>query len=340
MKVFQISASGNLPAVRLRRSDPSGPGWHRRARGRGFSYTDVEGAPVDAESVERIKSLAIPPAWRDVWVCPYPNGHIQAMGTDAAGRRQYLYHQRWRQDRDEEKHDRVLALAPALPAFRAEVARELEGRGRSRERVLAVALALLDRGVFRVGGETYAADNGTYGVATLLCSHVTVRGSIVDFSYPVKGGIEFTTSVEDEAVTRAVKSLLRGRSGEERLLTDVGGYQIGSDDVNERFKELVGAEFSVKDLRTWHATVSAAVAFAREGRPESQRGRKRVEVAVMREVAEQLGNTPAVARKSYVDPRVVRLFHEGTVIKPKSDDRETVERAVMRMLRKSRDTIG
>jgi DNA topoisomerase IB len=319
--------------VRLRRSDPSGQGWRRRARGRGFQYTDATGAPVDPESVERIKSLAIPPAWRDVWVCPYPNGHIQAVGTDVAGRRQYLYHSWWRQERDEEKHDRVLALAPTLPAFRAEVARELASRGRSRDRVLAVALAMLDRGVFRVGSEEYAADNGTHGVATLLCAHVVVGSSTVDFCYPAKGGIEFTASVEDAALARAVKSLLRGRSGGDRLLVDVRGYEIGSDDVNERFKELVGAEFSVKDLRTWHATVSAAVAFAREGRPESRRGRKRVEVAVMREVAESLGNTPAVARKSYVDPRVVRLFHEGRLIKPKSGDRETVERAVWRMLR-------
>ncbi|MFI9010770.1 DNA topoisomerase IB [Actinosynnema sp. NPDC053489] len=319
--------------MRLRRSDPSTPGWHRRARGRGFSYTDASGEPLDAESVARIKSLVIPPAWRDVWICPHPNGHIQAVGTDAAGRRQYLYHERWRQDRDEEKHDRVLALAPLLPGFREEIGRELRGRGRSRERVLAVALAVLEQGVFRVGGETYAADNGTHGVATLLCSHVAVRRSTVDFCYPAKGGIQFTTEVEDESLARAVRGLLRGRDGEERLLVDSRGRPVGSDDVNERFKELVGSEFSVKDLRTWHATVLAAAAFAREGRPETKRGRKRVEAEVMREVSEHLGNTPAVARKSYVDPRVVRLWHEGVTIRPKSADRETVERAVLRVLR-------
>jgi DNA topoisomerase I len=320
--------------VRLRRSDPSAPGWRRRARGRGFSYTDADGAPLPPAEVARIKALVIPPAWRDVWVCPHPNGHIQAVGTDAAGRRQYLYHERWRQDRDEEKHERVLALAPLLPGFRVEVGRELRGRGRSRRRVLAVALAVLERGVFRVGGETYAADNGTHGVATLLCSHVAVRGSTVDFCYPAKGGIQFTTAVEDELLARAVRGLLRGRGGDERLLVDDRGCAVASDDVNERFKELVGAEFSVKDLRTWHATVLAAAAFAREGRPESKRGRKRVEAEVVREVSEHLGNTPAVARKSYVDPRVVRLYHEGVMIRPKSADRETVERAVLRMLRK------
>ncbi|MFT7838786.1 DNA topoisomerase IB [Saccharothrix sp. BKS2] len=324
--------------MRLRRSDPHGPGWHRRARGRGFGYTDADGAPLDAASVERVKALAIPPAWRDVWVCPHPNGHIQAVGTDSAGRRQYLYHERWRQERDEEKHERVLDLAPVLPGFRAEVARELDGRGRSRRRVLAVALAVLDQGVFRVGGETYAADNGTHGVATLLCSHVGVRGSTVDFCYPAKHGIQFTTEVEDAALARAVKALLRGGSGSgERLLVDDGGYEIGSDDINERFKELVGEEFSVKDLRTWHATVLAAAAFAREfareGVPGSKSAAKRVEAGVVREVSEHLGNTPAVARKSYVDPRVVELWRSGVVIKPRSADRETVERAVVRMLR-------
>ncbi|MFD7656722.1 DNA topoisomerase IB [Actinosynnema sp. NPDC059797] len=332
--------------MRLRRSDPNGPGWHRRARGRGFSYTDASGAPLDAESVERVKALVIPPAWRDVWVCPHPNRHIQAVGTDSAGRRQYLYHEKWRQDRDEEKHDRVLDLVPALPAFREEVARELRGRGRSRRRVLAVALTVLDQGVFRVGGETYAADNGTHGVATLLCSHVAVRGSTVDFCYPAKGGIQFTTEVVDAGLARAVKSLLRGREGSgagsgpgsdsgpgERLLVDDGGYEIGSDDINQRFKELVGDEFSVKDLRTWHATVLAAAAFAREGTPGTKSGVKRVEAAVMREVSEHLGNTPAVARKSYVDPRVVNLWRRGVVIKPRSADRETVERAVVRLLR-------
>ncbi|MFE9751506.1 DNA topoisomerase IB [Saccharothrix saharensis] len=320
--------------MRLRRSDPSGPGWRRRARGRGFGYTDADGRPLPPDEVARVKSLVIPPAWRDVWVCPHPNGHIQAVGTDAAGRRQYLYHERWRQDRDEEKHERVLTLAPLLPGFRAELARELRGRGRSRERVLAVALAVLEQGVFRVGGETYAADNGTHGVATLLCSHVAVRGSTVDFCYPAKGGIQFTTAVEDPSLARAVRGLLRGRGGEERLLVDARGCAVGSDDVNERFKEMVGSEFSVKDLRTWHATVLAAAAFAREGRPESKRGRKRVEAEVMREVSDHLGNTPAVARKSYVDPRVVRRYHEGVMIRPKSADRETVERAVLRLLKK------
>ncbi|MEU4806158.1 DNA topoisomerase IB [Actinosynnema sp. NPDC023587] len=318
--------------MRLRRSDPHGPGWRRRPRGRGFSYTDADGAAPDEDELARIKSLAIPPAWRDVWVCPHANGHLQAVGTDTAGRRQYLYHDRWRRERDEAKHDRVLELAPLLPAFRAEVARALRGRGREHDRVVAAALAMLDRGVFRVGGESYAEDNGTHGVATLLCAHVAVRGSAVDFHYPAKGGIEFTTSVTDGDLARAVKSLLRTRSGDERLLVDRSGHGVTAEDVNERFKELVGDGYSVKDLRTWHATVLAAVALARAERPSSRRGRKRVEAAVMREVSDHLGNTPAVARKSYVDPRLLTAFDQGVVLADVDGDRETVEKAVVQLL--------
>lgn len=329
---------GHHGDMRLRRSQLTGPGWHRRRRGRGFSYVDDDGAVLDDPEVrERIDDLVIPPAWRDVWICPHPNGHIQAVGVDAAGRKQYLYHERWRSERDEEKHERVLALAPALPAFRERVARELAGRGLGRERVLATALQMLDRGVFRVGGESYAEDNGTHGVATLLREHVVVRGVAVEFCYPAKGGVEFCRIITDPALARAVKSLSRSRSGSDRLLVYRSGRQwceVRSDDLNERFKDLVGAEFSVKDLRTWHATVSAAVAFARAERPDSQRGRRRVEAAVMREVAEELGNTPAVARKSYVDPKVVRAYEGGRAIRAKDlDDRQAVERAVIRLLK-------
>ncbi|WP_189224894.1 DNA topoisomerase IB [Saccharothrix coeruleofusca] len=317
--------------MRLRRSDPSAPGWRRRRRGRGFSYVDAEGAVLDdPEQLARIKDLVIPPAWRDVWICPHPNGHIQAVGIDSAGRKQYLYHERWRRERDEEKHDRVLALAPKLPAFRERVASGL----RERDRAMWVALALLERGVFRVGGETYAEDNGSHGVATLLCGHVAVHRSAVDFCYPAKSGVRFTTTVEDRELARAVASLRRGRAAEERLLVDKAGNPVRSDDVNQRFKELVGEEFSVKDLRTWHATVLAAAAFAYQGRPDSKRGRKRVEAAVMREVSEALGNTPAVARKSYVDPRVVRLYERGVVLNTRRTDRESLESAVLRMLRR------
>jgi DNA topoisomerase IB len=332
--------------MRLKRSNLSGPGWHRRRRGRGFSYTDADGAPLtDPEVRERIDALAIPPAWKDVWICPHHNGHVQAVGTDSAGRRQYLYHEQWRVQRDLEKHDRVLALAPLLPGFREVVAHDLGTSGLTCGRVRAVALRLLDRGAFRVGSEEYAEDNGTHGVATLLREHVSVRRDTVELGYPAKGGIELSQQITGDALLAgAVRSLLRARSGSDRLLvhrTPGGWHEVTSDDVNERFKELVGSEFSVKDLRTWHATVVAAVAFARVDVPSSQRGLRRAEAEVMREVAEHLGNTPTVARKSYVDPRVVRLFEEGTTIRAAlrrargGDERQVAERAVVRMLREA-----
>jgi DNA topoisomerase-1 len=332
--------------MRLRRSDLTGPCWRRRRRGRGFSYTCSDGTPLTDEAARaRIEALVIPPAWKNVWICPYDNGHIQAVGVDAAGRRQYLYHERWRLERDEQKHERVLQLAPLLPDFRVAVEADLGRRRLGCERVRAVALRMLDRGSFRVGSEEYAEDNGTHGVATLLREHVSVNRDTVELRYPAKGGIELSQQIKDDLLARTVRSLLRSRAQTDRLLVHRVGTEwreVTADDVNERFKDLVGSEFSVKDLRTWHATVIAAVAFARlDGPPESQRGMRRVEAAVMREVAEHLGNTPAVARKSYVDPRVVRMFEQGKTIRsalrrvPEGEVRPVIEQAVVRMLKRA-----
>lgn len=304
--------------MRLRRSVLSKPGIVRKRRGKGFAYYDEQGELLsDADTLQRIKELAIPPAWKKVWISPYPNGHIQAVGTDAAGRRQYLYHQAWQQERAEEKFDRVLELAKELPAWRARIAKDLAGRGLTRDRVLALALHLLDRGYFRAGGEQYAEENESYGLATLLCEHVTVRRDAVAFDYPAKSGVRRTLEVEDAEVVRAVRSLMRRPERTERLLvcrTASGWADVRADDLNARFKQLVGDEYSVKDLRTWHATVLAAAAFAEADPAVSQRAAKRVEAAVMREVAEELGNTPAVARGSYVDPRVVDGYRQGLTI--------------------------
>jgi DNA topoisomerase-1 len=267
--------------------------------------------------LDRIKGLVIPPAWKKVWISPYPNGHIQAVGTDAAGRRQYLYHPAWQQERAEEKFDRVVELSVQLPAWRASIARDLAGRGLTRERVLALALRLLDRGYFRAGGEQYAEENESYGIATLLCEHVTVRRNAVEFDYPAKSGVRRTLEVNDAEIVRTVRSLLRRTNCSERLLVyrkKAEWANLGADDLNTRFKELVGDDYSVKDLRTWHGTVLAAAAFADADAATSQRVAKRVEAAVMREVAEELGNTPAVARGSYVDPRVVSAYEHGLTI--------------------------
>ena len=304
--------------MRLRRSVLSGPGIARKRRGKGFAYYGPDGERLtDADTLHRIKELVIPPAWKTVWISSHPNGHIQAVGTDAAGRRQYLYHPAWQQERSEEKFDRVLELSTQLPAWRTSIAHDLAGRGLTRERVLALALRLLDRGYFRAGGEQYAEEHESYGIATLLCEHVTVRRDAVEFDYPAKSAVRRTVQIEDADVVRAVRSLMRRAQRTERLLmcrNASGWVNVQADDLNTRFKELVGDDYTVKDLRTWHGTVLAAAAFADADPPVSQRVVKRVEAAVMREVAEELGNTPAVARGSYVDPRVVIGYEQGLTI--------------------------
>ncbi|OBI35765.1 DNA topoisomerase IB [Mycobacterium colombiense] len=304
--------------MRLRRSVLSKPGIARKRRGKGFSYYRPDGKALsDPETLQRIKDLVIPPAWKKVWISPYSNGHIQAVGVDAAGRRQYLYHSAWQQERAEEKFDRVLELSTRLPAWRTEIAKDLTRKGLTRKRVLALALRLLDRGYFRAGGEQYAEENESYGLSTLLCEHVVVRRDAVEFDFPAKSGVRRTVEVEDPEVVRAVRALMRRPNRTERLLvcrTASGWLDVRAADLNNRFKELVGDEYTVKDLRTWHGTVLAATAFADADPPVSGRVAKRVESAVMKEVAQELGNTPAVARGSYVDPRVVTGYEQGLTI--------------------------
>jgi DNA topoisomerase IB len=304
--------------MRLRRSALSKPGIARKRRGKGFAYYGPDGDLLaDDAALQRIKELVIPPAWQKVWISPHPNDHIQAVGTDVAGRRQYLYHSAWQQERAEEKFDRVLDLSTRLPDFRVGIVADLARRGASRKRVLALGLRLLDRGYFRSGGEQYAEEHESYGIATLLCDHVTVHRDAIEFDYPAKSGVQRTVEVEDADVVRAVRALMRRPGRSERLLVYRKASEwvdVRAEDLNTRFKELVGDEFTVKDLRTWHGTVLAAAAFADADPPVSQRVTKRVEAAVMREVAEELGNTPAVARGSYVDPRVVTGYEHGLTI--------------------------
>lgn len=304
--------------MRLRRSVLSKPGIARKRRGNGFAYYGPEDDRItDGETLARIQGLVIPPAWKNVWICPYPNGHIQAVGRDVAGRRQYIYHQAWQTERAEEKFDRVLELSNQLPEWRTRIAKDLAGRGLTRDRVLALALHLLDRGYFRAGGEQYAEENESYGLATLQCEHVRVRQGAVMFDYPAKSGVRRSLEIEDAEVVRAVRALLRRDGRTERLLVCRSGsdwIDVRAEDLNMRFKELVGDEYSVKDLRTWHGTVLAAEAFADAIPAVSQRAAKRAAAAVMKEVAESLGNTPAVARGSYVDPRVVVGYENGQTI--------------------------
>jgi DNA topoisomerase-1 len=309
--------------MRLRRADTSKPGYSRRRYGRGFAYRDATGAPLtDPAELERVTALVIPPAWREVWINPDPKGHIQAIGTDAAGRRQYRYHDQWRVKRDRAKFDHVLEVARHLPELREQVATDLTRRGYGRDRVLAAATRLLDVGVFRIGGEAYAADDdpsgeATYGLATLLREHVTVRGAVMTFHYLAKGGIEREQRVVDAETAKLLRALLKRDDDTPDLLAyRVGSswHDVRSDDINGYLKEHSGGcEISAKDFRTWHATVLAATVLAGTPAP-SKTGRRKAVVAAMKEVSGYLGNTPTVAKASYVDPRVVDLYHSGTVI--------------------------
>ena len=336
--------------ARLRRVDPESPGWSRRRRGRGFEYLDETGARLGPGDVARCVALVIPPAWREVWICPVPHGHIQALGTDDAGRRQYLYHPVWREQRDRAKHDRVLTVARRLPAARRVVAEHLALPGMPRERALGTAFRLLDLGFFRVGGEQYAEDNGSFGLATIEKCHVHVDGDEVVFDYPAKSGRERLVAVADEHVLAAVVELRSRRGGGRELLAfkDGGRWRdISSDDINRYVKQVVGGEVSAKDFRTWHGTVLAALALANAadaaGTATSAARRTRAVRKAMAEVAEYLGNTPAVARGSYVDPRLIDAFEAGSTIAPTlrrlgdgrldgDATRARIERAVLRLL--------
>ncbi len=332
--------------MRLRRSDPARPGLTRRGHGRGFAHLDADGKRItDRETVDRIRSLAIPPAWKDVWICPYPNGHLQAMGTDDAGRRQYLYHDAWRESQDADKHDRVRRLARRLPAFRDAVDRDLCRKGLGRERVLAAALRMLDYGVFRTGNTEYAEEHGSRGAATLLRDDVHIRKGKVVFDFVAKGGVERVVELDDDPLVTAVSALKRARHGKPLLLVyrDRSGYrEIDATMINERFQELVGDEFTVKDLRTWTATVHAAVDLAQAEPPETKKAVHKAVKEMLAEVADHLGNTPAVARSSYVDPRVVTQYEQGRTIESTvrrvgedlgdEDTRGALERSVTRLL--------
>jgi DNA topoisomerase I len=304
---------------RLRRADCSGPGLRRRKHGRGFIYLDADGERIDdLEVLHRIHELVIPPAWEDVWICPYPGGHIQATGVDQAGRKQYLYHPRWRARRDQQKFDDMVVFARTLPALREHVEGEMQRPGCGRERVLACAVRLLDRGFFRVGGEDYAVTNNSYGLATMLKKHVRLRGDTLVFDYPSKHAKRRVQAVVDPLVADVIEQLKARSGGGPELLAYKEGRRwvdVRSEDINEYLKEATGEDISAKDFRTWGATVLAAVALAVSGEvAATQSGRKRAISRAVKEVAHYLGNTPAVARASYIDPRIFDRYHDGRTI--------------------------
>lgn len=310
------------PAVRLRTSSCDRPGFSRVRRGRGFGYRDSDGGRLtDPEQLARIRALTIPPAWRDVWICPWPNGHLQAVGTDDAGRRQYLYHEEFRAQQERAKHEHVRKVARALPGLRARVAEDLSGRGLGRARVTACAVRLLDLGFFRIGSDRHTRTSETYGLTTMLREHVTVRRDEIAFSYPAKGGVDLVRALVDDEAHRVVRSLRRRRREGQRLLAYWEGgawHDLHGDDLNEALRRLSGTDITAKDFRTWHATVLAAVAVAvtAEAGSRTPTARRRQMTRAVREVSRYLGNTPAVCRASYIDPQVFELFEQGETIAP------------------------
>jgi DNA topoisomerase I len=333
---------------RLHRVDPAAPGLTRRRRGRGFSYEDHRGRAVDDDRVlERIAGLAIPPAWSDVWICADPDGHLQAAGTDAAGRRQYIYHPVWRARQDSRKFQRIESFARALPDLRMACERALDLDGLPQDKVMAVAVRLLDRATFRIGSEAYADRNGSFGLATIRKSHVQVDGSRLLFDYTGKAGVRRIHRIDDPLLAPIVERLKRRRSGGVELLAyrdDRRWVDVRSGDINAYIKRLVGEEHSAKDFRTWHATVLAAVdiAAAEPSLGSAATTKRRTVAGTVRRVAEHLGNTPAVCRASYIDPRVFDRFNEGLTIAREvqgiegldpDEARAEVERAVLDLLR-------
>jgi DNA topoisomerase-1 len=336
---------------RLRRSRPDRPGIARRTRGTGSSYVGTDGETIrDPAILERIGALAIPPAWTDVWICPDPDGHLQAVGVDAARRRQYLYHQRWRERRDAEKFRRIERFAEGLPDLRDHVAQDLALRGLARNRVLACTIRLLDSATFRIGNDDYARRNGSFGLTTLRRDHVTVGRGRAVFRYRGKGGVQRVHEVRDADALRVIRALMRREGGGRRLFVYREGSRwcdVRAGDVNGYLREGIGDDASAKDFRTWHAIVLAATGLAARETPDASTSPRTVDRAVagmVREVAEAMGNTPAVCRRSYIDPRVIDRYREGWTIAddlttssndPPSDAaaRREVELAVLALLR-------
>jgi DNA topoisomerase IB len=320
--------------MRLRRSHPNRPGFGRRRSGRGFVYLDTSGRPLsDRAATERIKGLVIPPAWKDVWISPDDRGHIQATGVDAAGRTQYLYHPQWREQRDRAKFDHVLEVAERLPGLRDRLQRDLtHGHGLRRDRVLAAVVALLDLGMFRVGGSRSADrdEDPSYGLSTLRPDHVRCREGCVILEFTGKSGVEHVSAVEDGEVCAVLRDLRRRRRGEDRLFAYWDPamrrwHEVTATEINDYLRDVSGQDMTAKDFRTWHGTVRAAEALDEVG-PQPTKARRRKAVAhAMHEVADLLGNTPTVARASYVDPRVIDAYEAGTTAGSEHEVRDLLE---------------
>ncbi|QWC84120.1 DNA topoisomerase IB [Nocardioidaceae bacterium] len=338
--------------MRLRRADPNGSGWTRVRHGTGFSYRDADGELLDRSTIADLKSLAIPPAWTGVWICPQRNGHIQATGYDAAGRKQYLYHPQWREQRDRLKFDRVLEAASLLPTARATWTEHLSLEGMPRERATACAVRLLDLGYFRIGSDAYTDSNGSFGLTTLEKRHVRRSGDRLLFEFTGKSGVDHHVEIDDPLAIEAVEKMRRRRSGSERLMAYQDAHEwldLDAADVNEYLRVGTGGDLTAKDFRTWHATVIAAVSLALTEEPgSSKRSRQRAVKQACVEVSDYLGNTPTMAKNSYIDPRVIDLYEDGVTIRAalereydsEVEKQVAVERAVCRIVSEDPDSVG
>jgi len=297
----------------LTRADPRGPGITRTQTSDGFAYLDASGAMVsDAETIQRIKALAIPPAWKSVWISADPLGHIQATGADSRGRTQYRYHQLWREQRDEQKFAHMLRFADALPRLRTATLRDLRHRQLDRDRVAASAVRLIDLGLFRLGSERYAELDHHYGAATLQKRHVSLRRGGLIFDYVAKEGKRRAITVDDPAVAPTVRALARSDNGMQALFCfregSSGWHPLHSHDVSAYVAGHAGGHFTAKEFRTWNATVLMALLLAAADLPSSARAARTAINASVRGVADWLGDTPAVARASYIDPRLITRY--------------------------------
>jgi DNA topoisomerase-1 len=305
--------------ARLRRSNSNRPGITRRRSGKGFSYRAPDGTLLtDRAELTRVRELVIPPAWKDVWIAPYANGHVQAIGTDDAGRRQYLYHPAWREQKDREKFDRSLEFGAKLTSARRVITQHLRSSGMTKERAFAAALRIVDAGALRIGSAQYAEENGSFGVTTLLVEHVSIDGPLITCRFPGKSGQQWDTTIEDGDLAAALRPMMNREDADTVLAyrgLDEKWHSVDGSQLNEFLRQVTGGPFTAKDFRTWQATVVAAMELARHDVLSTSRtARQKAVSATMRAVADHLGNTPAVARSSYVDPRLVDRFMSGEVI--------------------------
>ena len=314
-----MTEAPSAPRTRLRKSNPLGRGYRRVRAGSGFSYRAPDGSTVkDPQLRRRFEAMGIPPAWTDVWIAPYENGHIQAVGYDQANRKQYIYHPTWRERNDKRKYERMLLLAEALPGARRTVRRHLRDPAHPRRRVLAAAFRMLDLGGLRIGSSVYEEENGSYGLTTLHGEHVAIDGDDVHLRFPAKSHKVWESTMHDHDLA-VLLSELKARGDDQRLLAyeRAGEWRtITPADVNGYVRKRLHGRFSAKDFRTLRGTVSAAVSLAKHG-PEPKKGtQKRAIAEAMRAAAEDLSNTPTVAKASYVDPRLVDRYRAGETIDP------------------------